>query len=63
MATTGGAATFAGLGRALIGGLTIGTLLTLLVVPLFFTFFDDIQIWCKNYVGNLITRGKLEGSE
>ena len=45
MAKTGGAATFAGLGRALIGGLTAGTILTLFVVPLFYTLLDDIQNW------------------
>jgi len=53
MAKTGGAATFAGLGRALIGGLTAGTLLTLFVVPLFFTLLDDLQRWAVNYFGTL----------
>ena len=28
----------------LIGGMTTATLLTLLVVPVFYTFFDDAQI-------------------
>lgn len=53
MAKTGGAATFAGLGRALIGGLTAGTILTLFVVPLFFSLIDDLQRWFSNYLGNL----------
>jgi HAE1 family hydrophobic/amphiphilic exporter-1 len=30
-------------GLTLIGGLTTATLLTLLVVPVFYTFFDDAQ--------------------
>jgi hydrophobic/amphiphilic exporter-1 (mainly G- bacteria), HAE1 family len=31
-------------GLTLIGGLTTATLLTLLVVPVFYTFFDDVQL-------------------
>lgn len=58
MATTGGAATFAGLGRALIGGLTVGTFLTLVVVPVVYTFLDDLQGWTMNYLGNLRDQGK-----
>jgi HAE1 family hydrophobic/amphiphilic exporter-1 len=57
MATTGGAATFAGLGRAIIGGLTAGTLLTLFIVPLFYSFLDDLQHWTRNFLGGL-TRGR-----
>ncbi len=53
MAKTGGASLFAGLGRALIGGLTVGTLLTLFVVPLFYTLLDDLQHWTLNFLGNL----------
>jgi HAE1 family hydrophobic/amphiphilic exporter-1 len=53
MAKTGGAATFAGLGRALIGGLTTGTILTLVVVPLFYILIDDFQLWCRHYISNL----------
>jgi len=53
LARTGGAATFAGLGRALIGGLTMGTILTLIVVPLFYTIFDDFQQWSANYFAGL----------
>ena len=53
MAKTGGASLFAGLGRALIGGLTVGTLLTLFVVPLFYTLLDDLQHWTLNFLANL----------
>jgi HAE1 family hydrophobic/amphiphilic exporter-1 len=31
-------------GLTLIGGLTTGTLLTLLAIPVFYTFFDDAHI-------------------
>ena len=53
---TGGASTFSGLGQAWIGGLTVGTVLTLFVVPVFFTIFDDIHIWARNFFGNLLVR-------
>lgn len=56
MAKTGGASTFAGLGQALIGGLTAGTLLTLVIVPIFFTILDDFQRWAANFFGNLTGR-------
>jgi len=57
MAQTGGAATFAGLGRALIGGLLTGTLLTLFVVPVFYGLLDDFSRWIRNFIGN-ITMGR-----
>ncbi|MBI3117657.1 MAG: efflux RND transporter permease subunit, partial [Candidatus Hydrogenedentes bacterium] len=43
---------FAGLGQALIGGMTLGTFLTLLVVPLFYTFFDDFQLWVGDFINS-----------
>ncbi|MBI1318510.1 MAG: MMPL family transporter [Candidatus Hydrogenedens sp.] len=60
LATTGGAATFAGLGRALIGGLTVGTVLTLVIVPVFYTFLDDFQRWCFNFFGGILNRGRAD---
>lgn len=50
-ATTGSGATFAGLGRALIGGLTVGTVLTLVVVPVFYSLIDELQQWCIGFLG------------
>ncbi|NIA13466.1 MAG: hypothetical protein GWP08_05250 [Nitrospiraceae bacterium] len=41
------------MGRALVGGLTMGTLLTLFIVPLFYTLIDDMQSWILHYLGNL----------
>lgn len=42
-AKSGGAVIFSGLGKALVGGLSLGTVLTLLVVPVFYTIADDIE--------------------
>jgi len=39
-------------GLTLIGGMTTATLLTLLVIPVFYTFFDDL----RNYLSSLAAR-------
>ncbi len=52
MADTGGAATFAGLGQALIGGLTAGTILTLFIVPVFYSLIDGFQGWFFQFIGS-----------
>ena len=49
----GKAVSLSGLGRALIGGLVVGTFLTLLIVPLFYTFIDDIRVWMLRYFADL----------
>ena len=36
---------YAPLGRTMMGGLLASMVLTLLVVPLFYTFFDDLRLW------------------
>ena len=36
---------YAPMGRVIIGGLLVSTFLTLIVVPLFFTFLDDLRNW------------------
>jgi len=41
------------LGMSMIGGLTAGTFLTLLVVPLFYSLVDDIQEWVKRFLGEI----------
>lgn len=38
-----------GLGRALVGGLTVGTGLTLFIVPMVYTVVDDISVWVRDY--------------
>jgi HAE1 family hydrophobic/amphiphilic exporter-1 len=35
---------YAPLGRTMMGGLIMSTILTLLVVPLFYTFLDDLRL-------------------
>lgn len=40
---------FASLGRALIGGLTTGTFLTLYVVPVVYTLIDDLRLWFMEF--------------
>lgn len=40
-AKTGGAVMFSGLGKALVGGLSLGTVLTLVIVPVFYTIEED----------------------
>ena len=42
----------------LIGGLTTATLLTLLVVPVFYTFFDDAREALSSTLRRLLVRGK-----
>ncbi len=37
---------YAPLGRTMIGGLVTSTFLTLFVVPIFYTYFDDLRIFC-----------------
>lgn len=36
---------YAPMGRVIIGGLLVSTFLTLIVVPLFYTFLDDLRNW------------------
>jgi len=50
------------LGRALAGGLTMGTILTLFVVPLSYTLIDDLQSWIMNYFGSLAKMSPRRGS-
>ncbi len=46
------------LGRALVGGLTTSTFLTLLVVPLFYTFIDDTREWFVRYAASILRLGR-----
>ena len=57
----GGTVSFVSLGRALIGGLTVGTLLTLVVVPLLYSLIDDAREWFANYAANLTGLGRTRG--
>ena len=48
-----GEVAFNSLGRALIGGLTTGTLLTLFVVPMFYSMIDDLSLWFRHFFADL----------
>jgi HAE1 family hydrophobic/amphiphilic exporter-1 len=50
----GSEVSFTSLGRALIGGMTTGTILTLVVVPLFYTMIDDLGQWFLHYFGTIV---------
>ncbi|MFP6617630.1 MAG: efflux RND transporter permease subunit, partial [Candidatus Hydrogenedentota bacterium] len=43
------------LGMSMIGGLSAGTVLTLFVVPLFYSFIDDLQQWIMRFFGVLVS--------
>jgi HAE1 family hydrophobic/amphiphilic exporter-1 len=47
-------------GLTLIGGLTTATLLTLLVVPVFYTLFDDLGATAGALLNALRSRGAVE---
>ena len=42
------------LGRALTGGLAVGTALTLFVVPMVYTLVDDLNLWVRQFLGCLL---------
>lgn len=51
---------YAPLGRTMIGGLLASTLLTLVVVPLFYTFLDDLREHAARIFGSAwVRRGKV----
>jgi HAE1 family hydrophobic/amphiphilic exporter-1 len=51
------------LGCAMIGGLITGTFLTLLVVPLMYSFIDDLQVWLGRFIAAIAgLRGRKQGS-
>jgi HAE1 family hydrophobic/amphiphilic exporter-1 len=50
-------------GLTLIGGLTTSTLLTLLVVPVFYTFFDDAQLVTGRAIRHALGRDSGERAE
>jgi HAE1 family hydrophobic/amphiphilic exporter-1 len=52
-ARAGSAVSFVSLGRAFISGLISGTLLTLVVVPLFYTVFEDSKEWGGGFIAEL----------
>lgn len=49
-------------GITLIGGMTVATLLTLLVVPVTYTFFDDMRVRIQEFFRNAVSGGRSPGS-
>jgi len=49
---------YAPLGRTMIGGLITSTFLTLFVVPLFYTYFDDLRIFWQTIMTCTFSRGR-----
>ncbi len=43
---------YAPLGRTVIGGLVASTILTLFVVPIFYTLIDDVRIWAMQFISS-----------
>jgi HAE1 family hydrophobic/amphiphilic exporter-1 len=53
-------------GLTLIGGMTTATLLTLLVVPIFYTLFDDARVTVARWLGRVMSRStaaKAQGEQ
>ena len=47
---------YASFGLTLIGGMTTATLLTLLVVPVFYTFMDDAGLAVRRMVSRAVSK-------
>lgn len=49
---SGGTVSFVSLGRSLVAGLTTGTILTLAIVPLFYTLIEDVKDFVVGFLGS-----------
>ena len=49
---------FRSLGLSFIGGLSAGTMLTLVVVPLVYSLLDDLRIWSGQFIGAMLEIGR-----
>src|SRR5579883_2895291 len=47
---------------AVIGGLIASTALSLIFVPVIFTFVDDVQCWVVPKIGRALTAREIDGS-
>ena len=47
---------YAPLGRTMMGGLLASTVLTLVIVPLFYTYFDDLRLFFQRLLAAALTR-------
>ena len=46
---------YAPLGRTMMGGLICSTALTLILVPLFYTFLDDLRVFLSKLANSAVT--------
>lgn len=60
LTTSGGGVTFQGLGRAVVGGMSVGTVLTLIIVPLFYSMLDDLTGWVRAFFAGFSRRTRTE---
>jgi HAE1 family hydrophobic/amphiphilic exporter-1 len=59
----GGVVMFAPLGKAVMGGLALATLLTLFVVPVFYIYVEDLGQALTRLAGQAVGRGvRVQGS-
>ncbi|HNT87652.1 MAG TPA: efflux RND transporter permease subunit, partial [Candidatus Hydrogenedentes bacterium] len=58
LTTSGGGVTFQGLGRAVVGGMTVGTILTLVIVPVVYSVLDDLTAWLRAFLAGLVRRSR-----
>ena len=55
-----GGTPYAPLGRTMIGGLIVSCVLTLLIVPLFYTLLDDMREHIARLFGSALGRGRTD---
>jgi HAE1 family hydrophobic/amphiphilic exporter-1 len=48
---------YAAFGKTLVGGMTTATVLTLVVVPVFYTLFDDLRVVISGWFARVVDRG------
>ena len=53
---------YAPLGRVIFGGLMMSTILTLIVIPIFYSLLDDLRSWFMNTVRAVLGIGKSRKS-
>jgi HAE1 family hydrophobic/amphiphilic exporter-1 len=48
--------------RAIMGGLGFSAIVSLLIVPMFYVWFDDLNLWRRRVFGKVMPTGQLEPS-
>ncbi|HQV31232.1 MAG TPA: efflux RND transporter permease subunit, partial [Calditrichia bacterium] len=50
------------MGRAIIGGMLTSAMLTLVVVPVFYTLLDDLSVWLSRFFGIIAAKTRSKGA-